>query len=100
MIEINLDNEVLRPLVQMVAEEIIARQRSSYVLRDSNGTAPKLLLSALEAAVAIGVSERKFWEMVKEGELPKPIRVGRKSLWSVEELREWIRQKKAAPANN
>lgn len=38
-------------------------------------------LSRVEAAAYIGVSPSKFDELVRNGEMPKPKRIGRRCIW-------------------
>lgn len=47
--------------------------------------APRLALSVVEAAQAIGVSERCLWGLISAGELPA-CRVGRRTLIRVTDL--------------
>jgi prophage regulatory protein len=44
------------------------------------------------------VSKSKFWLMVQKGEFPKPIKIGRSSFWTVEQVQSFI-QEKAERAN-
>ena len=36
------------------------------------------------------ISESKFWLMVQKGEFPKPIKIGRSSFWTVEQVQTFI----------
>lgn len=46
-----------------------------------------IAVDAVTAAAMLGqISETTFWERVSRGELPKPRKIGRRSLWLVEEL--------------
>jgi prophage regulatory protein len=42
---------------------------------------------------AIPVSKSKFWLMVQQGEFPKPIKIGRSSFWTVEQVQAFIKEK-------
>ncbi len=53
--------------------------------------AGRLALSQAEAAQALGCSERHLHDLVKRGEIPVP-RSGRRTLISVDVLRDWLRQ--------
>ena len=44
------------------------------------------------------VSKSKFWLMVQKGEFPKPIKIGRSSFWTIEQVQSFI-QEKAERAN-
>ncbi len=39
------------------------------------------------------VSKSKFWLMVQKGEFPKPIKIGRSSFWTVEQVQSFIQEK-------
>lgn len=36
------------------------------------------------------VSKSKFWLMVQKGEFPKPIKIGRSSFWTIEQVQTFI----------
>jgi integrase/predicted DNA-binding transcriptional regulator AlpA len=44
-------------------------------------------LGEIEAAAAIGISASKFRELIKDGRMPRPRRIGGRSVWDVDELR-------------
>jgi excisionase family DNA binding protein len=50
------------------------------------------LLSAQEVAELLKVSLRKYEQMVKAGEAPPHIRLGRLRRWPVDEVTEWMEQ--------
>lgn len=51
----------------------------------------RLLLTEVQAAAALGVSERKFASLRKLPWFPKPVFLGPRTLrWSVEELRKAV----------
>lgn len=47
-------------------------------------------VEAVEAARLCGVSRSTWYSLRKAGRVPKPVRLGRRVLWRVEELREWV----------
>ena len=54
----------------------------------------KLLLTAREAAAALSVCEKTLWSITEpRGDLPC-VHVGRRVLYSVDDLRRWIDRKK------
>ena len=56
--------------------------------------APAILLSAPDAARVLGISERLLWTYSR-GEDPIPtIRIGRRVLYPVDDLRRWIEARK------
>ncbi len=52
-------------------------------------TSEKLLLSADEAAQLCGVGRTLWLAMNNAGKTPLPVRLGRRLLWSAQELRDW-----------
>jgi prophage regulatory protein len=36
------------------------------------------------------VSKSKFWLMVQRGEFPKPIKIGRSSFWTIEQVQTYL----------
>jgi excisionase family DNA binding protein len=57
----------------------------------STPTTPRLLLSVPETAKALGISERSLFSLSASGEI-RCIRIGRRVLYSVEELQRFIQQ--------
>jgi predicted DNA-binding transcriptional regulator AlpA len=53
------------------------------------GLAP-LLLTARQAATMCGKSLRTWRTWDSAGWIPRPVRIGRSTLWRAEELREWV----------
>ena len=49
-----------------------------------------LLLSAPNAALICGVSERTWWKLLVLGLVPKPVSLGRRRLWSRTVLEDWV----------
>lgn len=50
----------------------------------------KLLVTAKEAAKLCGKSLRTWRTWDSAGWIPQPIRIGRSTLWRLDELREWV----------
>ena len=57
-------------------------------------------LSRTEAASYIGISSSLFDQMVKDGRMPKPIRIGSRVLWDKRELDEAFDLLKDEPKTN
>jgi excisionase family DNA binding protein len=58
----------------------------------------RLLYTAEETRIALGISARKLWGMTASGEIPH-IRLGRCVRYSVDDLRRWVdRQKEGGEA--
>ena len=54
----------------------------------------KLLLSARDAAAALSISEKTLWSTTEpRGDLPC-VRIGRRVLYSVDDVRAWIKRKR------
>ena len=59
---------------------------------------PITLMRIPQILKVMPVSKSKFWLMVQKGEFPKPIKIGRSSFWTVEQVQSFI-QEKAERAN-
>jgi predicted DNA-binding transcriptional regulator AlpA len=57
---------------------------------DSDQAAQPLLVSARQAAGMCRKSLRTWRTWDAAGRIPRPVRIGRSTLWGLEELREWI----------
>jgi len=52
----------------------------------------KLLISARDAAAMLGISRAFFYGMIATGRLgPAPVKLGRRRLYKIDELRDWCR---------
>lgn len=54
------------------------------------GEIAPLTVPAAEAARICGVSRAMWWKLKSSGRCPAPIRIGRRLLWRVDELRQWV----------
>ena len=61
------------------------------------GEKTPLLLDEREAARLLGVAPRTLWSLADTGEVPC-VRIGRRKLYSVSSLHEFIRQRESAGA--
>jgi len=52
--------------------------------------APRLLLTAAEAAALCGISTRSWWTWDALGRIPAPVRIGRSVRWPAAELSAWV----------
>ena len=50
----------------------------------------RLTVSAEEVAAMLGISPRHWWGLNAQGRTPEPIRLGRRSVWALAEIRNWI----------
>lgn len=53
-------------------------------------TPEPLAVDAARAAAICGVSRALWWKLDGSGRCPMPIRLGRRCLWRVDELRAWV----------
>ena len=60
---------------------------------------PRRGLSRQEAALYIGVSPSLFDILVKSGQMPKPLRIKRRTIWDVHQLDEYF-EELSAPNDN
>jgi predicted DNA-binding transcriptional regulator AlpA len=67
-----------------------AAGQHSAIAMIANPEGSPLGLEAARAARFCGVSRATWYSLRKAGRLPKPVRLGRRVLWRVEELREWM----------
>jgi len=59
----------------------------------ATGGAPKLYplaVGATEAARLCGVSRAMWYSLRKAGRVPRPVRLGGRVVWRVDELRAWL----------
>ena len=55
--------------------------------------APLVLMRIPQILEIMPISRATFCSMVKKGEFPKPIKIGRSSLWTQEQVQTYMRQK-------
>lgn len=51
---------------------------------------PVALIRIPQILKVMPVSKSKFWLMVQKGEFPKPIKIGRSSFWTIEQVQGFI----------
>jgi len=51
---------------------------------------PVALIRIPQILKVMPVSKSKFWLMVQKGEFPRPIKIGRSSFWTVEQVQAFI----------
>jgi len=59
----------------------------------------KLLLTATEAAEAIGVGRTRIYELLASGQIPS-VKIGRSVRVPTEALRRWIKERESGGLNN
>ncbi len=50
----------------------------------------RLLLNAIEAAALLGIGRSHLYGLHASGQLPMPVKLGRRSLWRRDELERWV----------
>jgi predicted DNA-binding transcriptional regulator AlpA len=71
----------------MHAEQIRLPNEAS---RNSEAHPDALLVTAKQAASICGKSLRTWRTWDAAGWIPRPVRIGRSTLWRLDELREWV----------
>jgi prophage regulatory protein len=70
-------------------DEVATLEKTPETNRVAVSASP-LLLTARQAAALCGRSLRTWWVWDAAGLIPRPVRIGRSSLWRVDELRNWV----------
>jgi len=65
----------------------------------SNSNSEVTLMRIPQILEVIPISKSKFWLMVQKGEFPKPIKIGRSSFWTIEQVQTFIRERTKQSAN-
>jgi len=65
----------------------------------SNSNSEVTLMRIPQILEVMPISKSKFWLMVQKGEFPKPIKIGRSSFWTIEQVQTFI-QERTKQSNN
>ena len=69
-------------------------------MSQSNHQIPPITLMRIPQILKVmPVSKSKFWLMVQKGEFPKPIKIGRSSFWTIEQVQVFIRERSDQSTN-
>ncbi len=69
-------------------------------MNQSNNQIPPITLMRIPQILKVmPVSKSKFWLMVQKGEFPKPIKIGRSSFWTIEQVQAYLREKMGQSTN-
>ncbi len=69
-------------------------------MSQSNNQIPPITLMRIPQILKVmPVSKSKFWLMVQKGEFPKPIKIGRSSFWTIEQVQAFIRERSGQSTN-
>lgn len=66
----------------------------THTARQASATVEKLLLTEVETAQLLGVSQRKVWGLADSGELPT-VKVGRAKRYDRRDIEAWIERSKS-----
>ncbi len=59
----------------------------------SNSNSDVTLMRIPQILEIMPISKSKFWLMVQKGEFPKPIKIGRSSFWTTEQVQAYLRER-------
>lgn len=62
-------------------------------MNNSNTQSSIILMRIPQILEVMPVSKSKFWLMVQKGELPKPIKIGRSSFWTIDQVQAFLKEK-------
>ena len=69
-------------------------------MSNSNVQTPSITLMRIPQILEVmPVSKSKFWLMVQKGEFPKPIKIGRSSFWTIEQVQAYLRERMGQSTN-
>jgi len=57
----------------------------------SNSNSEVTLMRIPQILEVMPISKSKFWLMVQKGEFPKPIKIGRSSFWTIDQVQDFIK---------
>lgn len=56
---------------------------------------PDRLLPMLDLKLITGMGKTRTYDEIKQGRFPRPVKLGRKSVWPESEVRAWVEARKA-----
>ena len=65
----------------------------------SNSNSEVTLMRIPQILEVMPISKSKFWLMVQKGEFPKPIKIGRSSFWTIEQVQGFIQERTRQSTN-
>lgn len=65
----------------------------------SNSNSEVTLMRIPQILEVMPISKSKFWLMVQKGEFPKPIKIGRSSFWTIDQVQTFIRERSKQSTN-
>lgn len=70
----------------------IFNQKNNNHMSDTDFTKDRLVDMAFITAYT-GLTDKWFYKLIKDGEFPKPIKLGRSSRWTESEIKTWLKQR-------
>ena len=70
-----------------------AQNRYEHRQHEDKQEAPLVLMRIPQILEIMPISRATFCSMVKNGEFPKPIKIGRSSLWTQDQVQAYIRER-------
>ncbi len=70
----------------------IFNQKNNNHMSDTDFTKDRLVDMAFITAYT-GLTDKWFYKLIKDGEFPKPIKLGRCSRWTESEVKIWLTQR-------
>jgi predicted DNA-binding transcriptional regulator AlpA len=70
----------------------IFNQKNNNHMSDTDFTKDRLVNMAFITAYT-GLTDKWFYKLIKDGEFPKPIKLGRSSRWTESEVKSWLKQR-------
>ena len=67
-------------------------QKNNNHMSDTDFTKDRLVDMAFITAYT-GLTDKWFYKLIKDGEFPKPIKLGRSSRWTESEVKSWLKQR-------
>lgn len=67
-------------------------QKNNNHMSDTDFTKDRLVDMAFITAYT-GLTDKWFYKLIKDGEFPKPIKLGRSSRWTESEVKAWLKQR-------
>jgi len=77
-------------ILQMTRPEALPSVGTQPPVRSAPPSIAPEQVPASGAACFAGVGESTWWRLHSAGKVPKPNKLGGKTLWRVQELRDWI----------
>jgi len=67
-------------------------QKNNNHMSDTDFTKDRLVDMAFITAYT-GLTDKWFYKLIKDGEFPKPIKLGRSSRWTESEVKTWLKKR-------